>query len=128
MSKQQDSFNRAQRAYDKMEPPAGDEYDECPFCEGTGYTSYSNCCNAVVINSDICSKCKEHCDYDECDRCFGKGELNMTAYLAAEKRQAYENWLENKADEAREERMIELGNQQKIGSNLDKFLGKGIKE
>lgn len=26
------------------------------------YEVVSNCCGAPIIDSDICSKCKEHCD------------------------------------------------------------------
>lgn len=44
------------------------------------------------------------------------------------RREAHEAWLERKADEAREEQMIELGNNAKIGSDLDKFLDKHIEE
>ena len=47
-------------------------------------------------------------------RCEGTGNIN----IEKEKQQAYEEWLERKADEARDE--IE---DRKIGSDLDRFLG-----
>ena len=40
--------------------------------------SESNCCGAKVIHSDICAKCKEHCDEIEvyCTNCDWEGKEN----------------------------------------------------
>ena len=115
MSNYDNGYLKAQREYDNQLPPEAPDDVECPDCEGTGKLQQSNCCGANV-DSDIliCSDCKEHCDLDECERCEGTGNVN----IEKEKQQAYEEWLERKADEARDE--IE---DRKIGSDLDRFLG-----
>lgn len=64
--------------YDKWKlasPPEND--NECPECEGLGhFEDTSNCCDAPM-DSDImiCSKCKEHADFQECGECNGTGEI-----------------------------------------------------
>lgn len=37
----------------------------CASCDGW---EESNCCNALIIHSDICSDCGEHCD-TQCSDC-----------------------------------------------------------
>ena len=109
-------FDRAQIAYDNMMPPDDGPELECPDCDGTGKIQQSNCCGASV-DSDIliCSDCKEHCELDECSRCEGTGNLNVER----EKQEAEEEYWERKADEARDEDLMD----RKIGSDLDRFLG-----
>ena len=79
---------RAQREYDNMLPPE-DNRIECPDCEETGRV-----------------------DGEICPRCDGDGYIDNTG-----KQEAYEEYLERKADEARDESI------EKIGSNTDRFLG-----
>lgn len=57
----------------------GGRMDECPDCEGAGTIPESNCCGATIIeNTDICSKCKEHCEPQKCETCKGDGELDVS--------------------------------------------------
>jgi DnaJ-class molecular chaperone len=84
-------FDRAQAQYDAQMPPE-DNRIECPDCEETGKV-----------------------DGEVCPRCGGDGYIDDT-----NKAEAYEEWMERKADEARDEQAIEHG---KIGSDTDKFLG-----
>lgn len=58
----------------------------------------------------------------------GSDEDELTEDEENSRREAYEAWMESKADEAREERIIELGNKVKIGSDIDRFLDKHIEE
>jgi len=54
-----------------------DEPIECEYCEGLGYhADTSNCCDAPM-DSDImiCSKCREHADFQECIECDGTGTV-----------------------------------------------------
>jgi len=53
---------------------------ECPDCEGIGTFEESNCCDAKIIHSDICSACGEHCDRQECERCNGTGIIEKIDY------------------------------------------------
>jgi DnaJ-class molecular chaperone len=108
--------------YDNQMPPEDDTI-ECPDCDGTGQVDLSNCCG-VEFNTDImmCSDCHEHCDRSDCDTCNGTGQLDSKA----ERAKAYQEYLEKKADEARDESLLESG--QKIGSDADRFLDKHIEE
>jgi len=125
MNNDDNGFNKAQRAYDNQLPPEDDEYEDCPECEGTGEVLLSDCCGAE-IDSDImvCTKCKEHCGCSVCDECNGTGHINLTV----KKREAYEEYLEKKAEEARYEQLMEQQNDMKTGSDTDRFLDRGIEE
>ena len=103
---------KAQARYDAQLPP-DNEADDCPECDGEGTIEQSNCFGATILDIDLCSDCKEHCDKDKCEECDGTGVVDMSA----EKEKAYEEWLERKADEARDESV------EKIGSDTDRFLG-----
>lgn len=48
----------------------------CPDCEGD-FPRLSSCCGASM-DSDImiCSDCKEHSDFGECETCEGKGTIS----------------------------------------------------
>jgi len=107
-------FDRAQAQYDAMMPPE-DNRVECPDCEETGKVGESNCCGAPILMGDLCAECKEHCEEADCPRCNGDGYIDGEG----EKREAYEEWLEKKADEARDETLSDT----KVGSDLDRFLG-----
>jgi len=60
--------------YRPINPP--EDTVECPDCEGTGHSEGSYCCDAD-FDSDImiCSSCKDHTDYAECERCDGTGTI-----------------------------------------------------
>jgi RecJ-like exonuclease len=113
MSDYDNGFARAQREYDNQLPP-DNELDDCPKCDGEGTIEQSNCCGATILDIDICSKCKEHCDKDKCEHCDGTGVVDMSA----ERAKAYAEWQERKADEARDESI------EKCGSNIDRFIDK----
>jgi DnaJ-class molecular chaperone len=89
-----ESYLKAQRAYDNQLPP---EYDtiECEDCDGTGTVPLSNCCGADV-DTDIliCSDCKEHCDISECDTCAGNGYVTKKT-----KKQLKAEWLADQEPE-----------------------------
>lgn len=122
MSNYDNGFARAQRAYDNQMPPEDDNVD-CPDCDGSGKVDLSNCCGADV-DSDIliCSKCHEHCDLSDCDTCEGTGQVSAKN----ERAKAYEEYLENKADQARDDRLMEESQSGagKVGSNTAAFLDK----
>jgi len=105
---------RAQAQYDAQLPP-DNEADDCPKCDGEGTFPESNCCGAEMdVDTEICLKCKEHCDKTKCENCDGTGVIDMSA----ERAEAYEEWQERKADEARDESI------EKCGSDIDKFIDK----
>jgi len=117
MNNNDNGFNKAQREYDNMLPPDdGEGDDECPDCEGSGELQQSNCCGDETVDSDIliCPSCKEHCELDKCERCDGTGHLNV----AKERQEAYEEYMEKKADEARDE----LPDISHGGSDIDRLL------
>ena len=49
---------------------------DCPDCEDG---QHSECCGAPM-NEDfkVCQKCKEHCDFADCETCKGAGFLELT--------------------------------------------------
>jgi DnaJ-class molecular chaperone len=85
MNNNDNGFNKAQRDYDNQLPPEPESEITCPECKGTG-------CMAVLG------------DTAECEVCKGEGTIIDDGRARQEELEAY---LENKADEAREERMIE---------------------
>lgn len=121
MSNYDNGFARAQREYDNQMPPE-DDCEECPDCEGEGTILLSNCCGAEMDEDTLmCSKCHDHCDKSVCETCDGTGQIDIKAAKA----EAYQEYLENKADEARHEQAMEEMNsnaQYKIGSNIDSLL------
>ena len=122
MNNNDNGYLKAQRAYDNQLPPEGDEYEDCSTCEGTGTFEYSNCCGANIIMGDICEKCKEHCNKELCDQCEGTGQTNSTL-KAMEMREEY---LERKAEEAREEQSLEMPKYpHNIDINSDRYSGLG---
>lgn len=64
-----------EKFYDLNDDFASESDEICPYCEGSGKVSLSNCCGAPCIEeTDICSNCKEHCECpSECDECEGTG-------------------------------------------------------
>lgn len=97
-------YSKAQREYDNQLPPS-DNTEDCLDCEGAGVIEIEEDGNLVEI---------------PCDTCDGTGQID----IEESKREAYEEWLENKADEAR----YEQSQDQKIGSDIDKFTDKHIEE
>lgn len=124
MSEQYNGFSKAQREYENQLPPEGP--NSCQDCDGTGKVSLSNCCGADVDDDIlICPACKEHCDVSDCDTCDGTG-LDQSAIKQQE---AYEEYLENKAEEHRLDRLMEQDQSvQKVGSDIDRFLEGRIEE
>lgn len=47
-------------------------YKQCLECKGSGLIDgISNCCNAIIeVDSDICTKCLEHCAIADCPNCI----------------------------------------------------------
>lgn len=91
MSKYDDGYLRAQRAYDAQTPDE-DEYDVCPHCDGEKTINSSNCCGMPIYDStDICTRCKEHCEPEKCPTCEGEGEVNMTRVKAERRLEAEEH-------------------------------------
>lgn len=89
------------------------------------YTSAKERKDTSMINNDS-SYLKAQREYDNqlpssCDEELSEDKENS-------RREAYEAWQENKADEDREERMIELGNKFKIGSDINRILDRHIEE
>jgi DnaJ-class molecular chaperone len=53
-----------------------DDTIECPDCEGEGHSEGSYCCDAYFDEDiKICSSCKDHTDYAECEKCKGTGTI-----------------------------------------------------
>lgn len=101
----QRSFDRAQRQYDAQLPPEDDEVDDCEVCECTGKINESNCCGMPMdTDTMMCLKCHEHCVKADCEECKGTGIINLTA----QRQEAIEDYMERKAEEARDERLMEL--------------------
>lgn len=49
----------------------------CEDCEGKGHTGVSACCGADIDEDHlICHDCKEHSEFEECERCDGDGWYN----------------------------------------------------
>ena len=67
----QQSFDRAQRQYDRQMPPE-DTRIECPECEGEGTIPTSNCCDQEIQNG-MCMECGKHCKESVCPTCKGDG-------------------------------------------------------
>ena len=70
-------------------------YEKCDCCEGTGNFG-SECCNALVTESGLCTACAEHAELEKCDCCNGEGEVKFDR--EARKQEAYENHLESMFD------------------------------
>jgi len=115
MSEHDNGYKEAQRQYDNQMPPEN-ESNTCPDCEGEGKINQSDCCGAEILGEDICADCKEHCSETICDECDGTGEIDAKSSKA----EAYQEYLERKADEAREE----LPDIAHGGSDIDKLLNK----
>lgn len=59
-----------------INPP---EYKDCKYCDGTGKTGNSNCCDGgFESDMEMCLECKEHCEEGECSECNGTGTSNET--------------------------------------------------
>jgi hypothetical protein len=62
--------------------------EECPDCEGRGYTIWS-CCGDDITNNineiDLCPTCLEHCgdEQEQCETCVGTGIYKAEAKTEA---------------------------------------------
>lgn len=86
-----------------IEDAQGASMDVCPTCDGEGCIFESNCCEASFAepgwpDNDVCSKCHEHAEPIECERCDATGQIDI-AKEKAERRLVAE---EDKADEKRD--------------------------
>lgn len=84
------SFDRAQRAYDRMQPDDNDlGYKECPECEGFG--------KVPVKELTIWQRFKQRVFgteyYVDCERCSTSGEVERTMDDVADDRAAHADYL-----------------------------------
>lgn len=71
---------RAQREYDRQEPPEPN-YTDCEQCEGKGKLlvdgeKVTACCLVEFIDGiNVCSKCGEETQAEDCHECEGTGRV-----------------------------------------------------
>ena len=90
MNNNDNGYIKAQRAYDNQLPP-DDDWEDCDECGGTG---------KLPDPADL------EGDEIECPSCEGKKGISPSEA----RREAYEDYLERKAEEARDEELIERHN------------------